>query len=179
MHTQVLVEGPITGDTTFVIRWLLSALEADHLLQREFGENPEFKSSIRSLEAWAHVEFRPAAAMAFLGMWFEDLTSFSLNLNGSEQWEWADIFVIMSAAGFFELTGNRYQMVIPRRVELIRIKRVMEQLVATEDEDCIRHPWRLLCTMAESELILFRRKLSGIGWRQRATDRDTLLKHLE
>jgi hypothetical protein len=35
MHTQVLVEGPATGDATFVIRWLLSALEADHSLQRE------------------------------------------------------------------------------------------------------------------------------------------------
>jgi hypothetical protein len=178
MHTHVLVEGPRTGDAAFVIRWLLSALKADRLLQREFSKNPEFRTSISRLEVWAHVQFRPAA-MAFLGMWFEDLTSFSLDLNGSEEWQWADMFVIMTAAGFFELTGNRYQMTIPRKLELIRIKEVMQQLVATEDKDCVIHPWRFVCTMAESEVIVWRKRLCAIGWQQRSADRDILLQNLK
>jgi hypothetical protein len=177
MHTHVLVEGPRPGDLTFVTRWLLSAIKADRLLQREFSKNPEFRTSIHRLEAWACVEFQPAA-MAFLGMWFQDLTSFSLDLDGSEDWEWADMFVIMTTAGFFELTGNRYQMTIPSKLELGKIKSVMQQLVATEDEDYVIHHSDFVCTMAESEVIEWRKRLRRIGWQQRSANRDILLKHL-
>jgi preprotein translocase subunit SecF len=78
------------------------------LLEREFTVDPNFRKSIDRLEVYALLEFRPAA-MAFLRMFFEDLTAFTLDLRASQ---WAEMFVIMVAAGFFQLTGSEFSEAI-------------------------------------------------------------------
>jgi hypothetical protein len=171
LHSHVLVEGAGAGDSSFVVRWLLSAAKADRMLEREFNRYPKFRTSIERLEIVCLVAFRPPA-MAFLRMFFEDLTTFSLDLKRSE---WADMFVIMTAAGFFELTGDRYQMTVPKKLEMKKIKRALLQLAATEDKDYELHPERFVRTIAYSELTEWRKRLDRLSWQQRLTDRAILL----
>jgi hypothetical protein len=70
----------------------------------------------------------------------ENLTCFSLDL-----WdEWGEIFTVMAELGFFRLTGNRYQMTIPREVTGSRIESVLLRLADTEDEESFLHPEHLV-----------------------------------
>jgi hypothetical protein len=171
VHGHVLVEGAGPGDLEFTVRWLLAAARADRMLKREFAIDPSFRVSIERLEVANFVEFRPAA-MAFLRMFFENLTAFTFDLERSE---WAEIFVIMVAAGFFQLTGNRYQMTVPKKLDIKEIKKALRLLAATEDENCELHPEEFVYTARYREVIEWRKRLVGLDWQQRVTDRAILL----
>jgi hypothetical protein len=169
MCAHVLVEGTGPGDLNFLVRWLLSAAKADRLLEREFTSDPKFRTSIDRLEVSTFVEFRPPA-MAFLRMFFKDITTFTLDLENSE---WAEMFVIMAAAGF--LTGNRYQMTVPKKLEISAIREALLQLAATEDKDHYLHPEEFVHVIIYSDAMKWRTRLSSINWQQRVTDRAILL----
>jgi len=53
--------------------------------------------------------------------------------------------------GFFVLTGRRYQMVVPTRMSLNKLKRAALRLADTEDDDYYLHPERILATMPYAE----------------------------
>jgi hypothetical protein len=174
LHAHVLVEGTGPGDLNFVVRWLLSAAKADRLLEHEFTGDPKFRASIDRLEVSSLVEFR-SPAMAFLGMFLDDITTFTLDLENSE---WAEMFVIMMAAGFFQLTGNRYQMTVPKKLKISEIREALLQLAATEDKDHYLHPEEFVHVMSYSDAMEWRMRLSRINWQQRVTDRAILLGSL-
>jgi hypothetical protein len=174
LHTHVLVEGTGPGDLTFVVRWLLSAAKANRLLEREFAGDPKFRASIDRLEVSSFVDFR-SPAMAFLRMFLKDTTTFTLDLENSE---WAEMFVIMMEAGFFQLTGNRYQMTVPKKLKISKIKDALLQLAATEDKDHYLHPEKFVHVMSYSNAMEWRMRLSSINWQQRVTDRAILLGSL-
>jgi hypothetical protein len=174
LRAHVLVEGAGADDLNFVVRWLLSAAKADRLLDREFTNDPQFRASIDRLEVSTCVGFR-SPAMAFLRMFFEDLTTFTLDIENSE---WAEIFVIMVAAGFFQLTGDRYQMTIPKKLKVSKIREALLQLAATEDKDYYLHPEKFVHVISHSDAMEWRRRLSRINWQQRITDRAILLGSL-
>ena len=46
-------------------------------------------------------------------------------------------FRLMVQMGFFVLTGNRYQMVLPQNLDVERVKQAHLTLAETEDEDWI------------------------------------------
>jgi hypothetical protein len=171
LHAHVLVEGTGPGDLNFAVRWLLSAAKADRLLEREFAGDPNFRTSIDRLEVSSLVEFRPPA-MAFLRMYFEDMTTFTLDIENSE---WAEMFVIMVAAGFFQITGDRYQMTAPKQLKISKIREALLQLAATEDKDHNLHPEEFVHVVSYLDAMEWRRRLSSIDWQQRVTDRAILL----
>jgi hypothetical protein len=174
LRSHVLVEGTGPGDLNFVVRWLQSAAKADRLLDREFTNDPQFRASIDRLEVSTFVEFRPPA-MAFLRMFLEDLTTFTLDLENSE---WAEMFVIMVAAGFFQLTGDRYQMTVPKKLKVSKIREALLQLAATEDKDYYLHPEEFVHVISYFDAMEWRTRLSRINWQQRVTDRAILLGSL-
>jgi hypothetical protein len=174
LHAHVLIEGTGPGDLNFVVRWLLSAAKADRLLAREFANDPQFRASIDRLEVCTLVEFRPPA-MAFLQMFFEDITAFTLDLENSH---WAEMFVVMVAAGFFQLTGDRYQMTVPKNLKVSKIREALLQLAATEDEDYYLHPEKFVHVISHFDAMEWRKRLSRINWQQRVTDRAILLGSL-
>jgi hypothetical protein len=174
LRSHVLVEGTGPSDLNFVVRWLQSAAKADRLLDREFTNDPQFRASIDRLEVCTFVEFRPPA-MAFLRMFLEDLTTFTLDLENSE---WAEMFVIMVAAGFFQLTGDRYQMTVPKKLKVSKIREALLQLAATEDKDYYLHPEEFVHVISYFDAMEWRTRLSRINWQQRVTDRAILLGSL-
>ena len=167
----VLAEGPSPGDAEFANQWLQSAIEADRLLQAYFSENRDFQVRISRLEVACLIEFAPAA-MAFVGMWLRQENAFLLDLLDSE---WAEIFSVMVGVGFFTLTGERYQITIPKHLRVERMKDTLLRLAATEDAEYCLHPEQLLTTMTWRQAFAWKQRLDKMEWQQRLADRDALL----
>jgi hypothetical protein len=167
----VLVEGPSIGDANFTIAWLMAAIAADKALQAYFQEHPRFRERLRRIEIATLIEFAPCS-MAFVRMWLQQKGTFSIDLFDSED---ADIFPVMTAAGFFTRTGQRYQMTIPQGVNIAALRDALLQLAETEDEHCFLHPESLLVTMTRMEAETWKGRLEGMKWQQRLADRELLL----
>ena len=69
--------------------------------------------------------------------------SFVVQLSGEE----AEEFVMMTEMGFFVRTGQRYQMTIPTRLDIHKLKSAMLKLAQTEDEEYYLHPEYLVATI--------------------------------
>jgi hypothetical protein len=166
----VLVEGPGPGDAEFLGRWLLAAVEADEALQEQFKRNPKLKEQIGRLEVICEVSFSPAV-MRFVELLMKNLTAFSLEL-----WdEWGEIFTVMAELGFFCLTGNRYQMTIPRTISGSSIEAALLRLAAAEDQNYFLHPEHLVTCLTEPEAKAWQLRLECLSWIQRVADRSVLL----
>jgi len=165
----VSVEGPGPGDAEFLERWLLAAVEADHALQEQFRKNPGLRQQISRLEVLCLVEFSPAVTKC-VELLMENLTCFSLDL-----WdEWGEIFTVMAELGFFRLTGDRYQMTIPREVTGSRIESALLRLAATEDV----HHEELVTCLTKPEAQKWQLRLERLPWMQRVADRDFLIEDI-
>jgi hypothetical protein len=167
----ILAEGPRRTDAGFASQWLLSAIEADRLLQGYLSKNPDFHVSIVRLECPYRIEFAPSA-LFFIGMWQSKKGSFSLDILDPE---WSEIFCIMAHLGFFKQTGQRYQMIVPETVAIDRIKDELLRLTATQDSDYRLHPEELLTTMSQQQAIEWKGKLKRMNWQKRLANRDALL----
>jgi len=168
----ILVEGPAPGDAEFTAHWLQSALRADRLLQNEFSAHPDFRPTIERIEIAAYISFA-ISALAFIAMWLEDRSTFKLNLPDTEL---AEIFVTMVDVGFFTLTGDRYQMTIPKSLRIRTIKKSLLMLAATEDRECYLHPEWLVTTLTNKAASGWEHRLKTIGSMQRVADRNALLE---
>ena len=62
--------------------------------------------------------------------------SFMLRLDSEE----GELFAMLAEMGFFALTGQRYQMVIPYRLSLAKVKRALLRFAQTEDAEFVLHP---------------------------------------
>lgn len=123
-HRWIVVEGPSPDDVDFAIRWLVAAQQTDRLWHSHAWDNPEADGLWDKLCSYNSLaepsDHRPdadfgAAALAFVGKWLKNGTGFVLNSSGSL---WRDNFCLMMFAGFFVLTGDRYQMAIPGDIDI-------------------------------------------------------------
>jgi hypothetical protein len=72
-----------------------------------------------------------------------------------------DEFAMMTEMGFFFLTGQRYQMAIPTRLNMEKIKMAALKLAQTEDKECYLHPEYLVATMPKTEAEAWQRRRPG------------------
>ena len=83
-------------------------------------------------------------------------------------------FVLMVEMGFFTLTGGRYQMTVPTKLDMELVKQAHLKLAGTEDEEWI-HPERFVTEMPRARAIEFQRLLRDMDQDQRLADRRALL----
>jgi hypothetical protein len=102
-------------------------MQADEALQA-FQKNPGFRERLRRLETASDIEFAPYA-MAFVRMWLEGKGISEPTFFDSED---AELFSIMAASWLLQETGERYQMTIPQRVNLVAIRDALARLAETE-----------------------------------------------
>jgi hypothetical protein len=133
----IVVEGPSPDDVDFTIRWLLAARQMDHAWHSHAWDNPEveglysYNPTNEPADQRRNADFG-AAALAFVGKWLENGTAFVLNIYDSR---WREKFWLMMVAGFFVLTGDRYQMMIPSDIAIKEIHgRLSEWLKRTDRE---------------------------------------------
>jgi hypothetical protein len=148
-----------------------SALEADEILQSCVLQQPDFRERISRLEVLYCVEFAPAA-MAFVRKWFLSLHAFSIHVLDSE---WTEMLAIMIYVGFFQQTGARYQMTVPKSINITAITTALLRLASTEDAEYDLHPEDQMTTINRQEAETSKVRLNRISWEQRVADRESLL----
>ena len=163
--TCVLVEGPAWGDADFCGRWLRAAAKADTLLSKARMRDPDFGMIISDLE-FSRLFNYGIMSIVFLGA-FTDKHFYTFTINTDDE----DLieFAVMAEMGFFTLTGDRYQVTIPEKLNLKIVVTAHLKLATTDDlED-------LVVAMPSSKAAWLQRSLSAIDQAQRVADRRALL----
>src|SRR5262249_47467831 len=93
----ILIEGPRWGDAAFYGKWLLAAAEADAIWEKA---DPSFKNHNLGM-----------TAITLLSALWRGRVALMVCLT-----DWH--VIMMVEMGFFVLTGERYQMVIPRQLSV-------------------------------------------------------------
>src|SRR6476659_1665511 len=110
-----LIEGPVWADTKFYGRWLLAASKANELWTEALS-NRRFNKRVDRLLVTYIPDFNIAATV-LLSRLEQNLASLVVDLDGEGE---PEEFAMMVGMGFFVLTGERYQMVIPTRLTLTK-----------------------------------------------------------
>ena len=121
----LLIEGPKRGDTTFYAKWLLGATKANALWEKAIKDS-SFKKQVKISQLYYHLNLS-SCATTFLSL----ETNLACFVTPLVPWE-AKEFAIMAEMGFFVLTGQRYQMVIPRRLTMGKVKKAALRLAETQ-----------------------------------------------
>jgi hypothetical protein len=169
-----LIEGPTWADTGFYGNWLLAAAKANELWT-EALKNPRFSERVDPLIAYEIPDFNIGATV-MLSRLEQNLASFVVNLNEQTV---PEEFAMMIELGFFALTGQRYQMVIPTRLTIRKVVKAALKLVKTEAEGedgvDVLHPEHLITTMPCADARTWQGRLRGMDDAPRQADRFLLL----
>jgi hypothetical protein len=119
-----------TGDANFYGNWLLAAAKADELLKEASKQDADFCASIRILETFQELNFA-ITATTFLSRLAtkKEFCTFLVDVQAGELSD----FALMAEMGFFALTGDRYQMTIPRHLDLALVKEAHLKLAQNDD----------------------------------------------
>ena len=171
---RALIEGPEWGDTKFYGNWLMAAAKANELWT-EALKNPRFSERVGLLTALAIPDFSIGATV-LLSRLEQNLASFVVSLNEETV---PEEFAMMIEMGFFTLTGQRYQMVVPTRLTLRKVMKAALRLAKTEAEDedglDILHTECIISTMPLAEAKVWQSRLRDMDEARRQADRMLLL----
>ena len=166
---RILVEGPMFGDAEFFGRWLLAAAEANAFWLNAL-EDHTFQSRVNRL--CDELPDFGIAATIMLSRLEKKVASFVVDPNDTLGTE----FVMMVEMGFFVLTGQRYQMVIPSRLTMEKVKRAAVKYAETDDTEFCLHPEYLIVTMPYGEANAWQTRLQNMDRAHRVADRNLLLE---
>lgn len=141
-----LVEGPRWGDTTFYGKWLQAASKATALWDKA-SNDPAFRQQVDRLTV-VYIPHFSICASVLLSYLERNLASFVVHVYDEME---SEVFTMMVEMGFFVLTGQRYQMVIPSRLTMRKVKKAALKLAQTEDDEYELHPEYLVATMSYAE----------------------------
>ena len=167
----ILIEGAKWGDAKFYGNWLLAAARADALWKKAI-EAPSFCKQVERLMVVYTPDFG-IGAIVLLSQIEKYCTSFLVRLNSELE---AESFTMMVDMGFFVLTGQRYQMVIPTGLSVEKVKRATLRYAQTEDEKYVLHPEHLVTTMPYAEAQAWQMRLRAFDENCRCADRLLLLE---
>ncbi len=165
----VLIESPRWGDAEFFGKWLLAADKANRLWS-EAAKDSNFAKGVERLRVVYAPDFGDAALSLFLELRYEFVT-FLVRLDSDE----GELFAMMAEMGFFALTGQRYQMIIPARLSITKVKRALLRFAQTEDNEYALHPEHLVTAMPFVEAKAWQKRLRAMDENQRNADRLALL----
>jgi hypothetical protein len=87
-----------------------------------------------------------------------EFVTFLVRLDSDE----GELFAMMAEMGFFVLTGQRYQMVVPNRLNIAKVKRAMLRFAQTEDNEYFLHPEHLVTAMPFVEAKAWQKRLRAM-----------------
>jgi hypothetical protein len=171
IEPQVLIEGPRWGDAEFYGKWMLAVATAQELW-KEAQNDPAFIKQIE-LVTICYIPDFGMGAIVMLSKLEKNLASFALGENDADVF---DEFVMMAEMGFFVLTGERYQMVIPTKLDIETVKAAMLKYTRTEEEEYGLHPEDLVATMPYAQAKEWQARLRQMDEDHRCADRILLLE---
>jgi hypothetical protein len=136
-------------------------------------KNPNFQKQVDRLCILAYPDFGIGATV-LLSRFEKNFASIIVSLNEEDQ-TLVEEFAMMAGMGFFVLTGERYQMVIPPQLNMKRVKMTALRLAETEDEDCFLHPEYLVASVPYSQAKEWQARLRHMDEDRRCADRNLLL----
>lgn len=169
LDTYILIEGPRWGDAEFLGKWLLAASRANELLTR-VREEAAFRGTMFTVDIITIRDFGISAIVVLSKL----AENFSTVLFSLEELDMNDV-AIMAELGFYQRTGDRYQMTIPARIDIHRVKMALRKFAETEDAEYVLHPENLVHTIQMSEGKTWQERLKQMDEEQRLADRDALL----
>jgi hypothetical protein len=128
----ILVEGPRWGDAEFYGQWLLATAKAQRLYD-EAMKDPVFADETFLL-TWEYRFDLGINALNMLRKLFDGVVAAVIEVT-DESAVANEGFRVLAALGFLVLTGNRYQMAIPKHLDLETLKRALIKLAAEDDDD--------------------------------------------
>jgi hypothetical protein len=170
-HSCVLIESPGWRDASFYGKWLLAAAEAQRLWREAVQCDCEFRSRIERLEVVSIVLLGNEALKVIGELAKNDICTLIVRVDT----ELGDSVALLARMGFFALTGERYQMILPSGVNAEIVKGAALALAATEDDKYEIHPERLARIMPLSSAQRWQSRLQQMDEQQRLADRDILL----
>jgi hypothetical protein len=170
----ILVEGPRWADAEFYGKWLLMATKTQALWEKAL-KCPSFKKQTELLTV-LYIPTFDYSASVFLFQLQKNLVSFAIRLNNSDDRECAEVnqFTLMAQMGFFVLTEQRYQMVLPAQMNMGVVKSAALQFAKTEDEDGL-DPEYLIATMPYAQAEEWQTRLHVMDEEKRCANRAVLL----
>jgi hypothetical protein len=167
----VLIESPGWLDASFYGKWLLAAAEAQNLWSEAVQSDCEFRTQIERLEMLGPVCLG-IEAFQIVGKIAERVRTLIVAVDS----DLGESIALMARMGFFALTGERYQMVVPTRLDTEIVKGAALALAATEDDEYEIHPERLLRVIPLSAAQACQNRLQEMDEGQRLADRNLLLE---
>jgi hypothetical protein len=167
----VLIESPGWLDASFYGRWLLGAAEAQRLWREAVQSDCEFRSRIDRLEVIGLVRLGNEALKVVGKLITEDACTLIVRVDT----DLGDSVALLARMGFFALTGERYQMVLPSALNAEIVGGAALALAATEDAEYEIHPEDLLRVMPLSSAQRWQNRLQQMDEQQRLADRELLL----
>jgi len=165
---SILIEGPGFSDAEFYGKWLLAAAEAQRLCNEALGTDLEFRAQTDRFDFIWHVGFN---ALSLMGCLAEKVRTMVITTGI----ELGEVVAMMAHLGFFVLTGERYQMVLPQQLNSETVRAAALKIVETEDTDFVLHPENLVATMPLETAEVWQRRLQEMDEFQRLADRKLLL----
>jgi hypothetical protein len=169
----ILIEGPQWGDADFYGKWLLAAAEAEALWKRALKYDPVFAMEVDRVTI-AYIPNFGIGSTVLLSLFVDSPASVIVALD-DERIELVEELSMMAAMGFFALTGERYQMVVPTRLDTAIVKDAVLKLARTEDGDYFLHPEHLLTTLPRAAAKIWQERLRVMNESNRCADRALLL----
>jgi hypothetical protein len=166
----ILVEGPEWGDAEFYGKWLLMAAKAEAFWKQAL-KDPIFEAQVELLTNSEMPDFGICATL-MISQLPKNFASFTVHVRGDVST--FDEFVIMAELGFFVLTGQRYQMVLPAELSMERFIMAALNVAEAEEEDFL-HPERLVTAMPYAEAKAWQERLRKMDNDHRYADRAVLL----
>ena len=173
----IVVEGPDPTDMDFTISWLNAAKEAGLLWQN----NPELNDLWDKL--CSHNPFYieddktvdvSSAAMVFVGKWLGSGAAFKWDFSCSR---WLEHFLLMLFAGFFVQTGDRYQMTVPREIDIAKVRGDLEDGLKRMRQENLSQT-DLFATLPQILAEVWEARLGQMNVASRMADRAVLLDDL-
>jgi hypothetical protein len=111
-------------------------------LEQAKRDDPVFRQAIDTLELLQLLDYGIMATVLVSQFVDKKFQTFIIEFASED----VNDFCLMVQMGFFVLTGDRYQMVLPQNLDVERVKQAHLTLAETEDDDWI-HPDRLIVAM--------------------------------
>ena len=172
LEPSILIEGPRWGDAEFLGKWLLAASRANELLTRA-REEVAFQGTMLAVDIICVRDFEISATVVLSKL----TENFSTVLFSLEEMDTNDV-AIMAELGFYQRTGDRYQMTLPTSIDIHRVKKALRKFAETEDSEYSLHPEKLVHTIPMSEGKAWQGRLKQMDEKQRLADRNALLMML-
>jgi hypothetical protein len=171
VKSRILVEGPAWGDAQFYGNWLLNSAKANQLLRELEKVDPQICEELVSMDGGICHDFGINALIFLRKLGDTTFETFIIDPESSD----LIAFIFMVEMGFFSLTGERYQMTLPRDLNMDKLRQAILNIANTEEEECVIHPERLVAQMPYSRAKAFQCLLADMNQSQRLADRNRLL----